>query len=241
MSPTIVISIISALISIGAVTLSIIALWKTHFAKSNFIPVVGNLGLRIYPIKNENSRWFIPSFDVPVSIVNQGARPGRVLGLRLLVRFPDLPIPDNRECFYPRCEVEASKICRERFEWMHDASVAEWMPFVVLPKETVTKHLVFESRWDEPVIQKRITCTMQVYGDVEQAWKDIATWDVSLTASVWGELTNRGTSFSHTPDGAVHHSEEIHPPDLHKYTGSKDPIPEKGFGASSSYLDYPDE
>jgi hypothetical protein len=141
MSSTLIISLISALISVGAVVLSVITLWKTHFVKANFITGVGELGLRIYPIKNENRRWFIPSFDVPISIVNEGARPGRVLGLRLLVRFPNLPIPDNREPFYPRCEVDASEICRERFKWIKGPSVADWMPFVVLPKETVTSIL----------------------------------------------------------------------------------------------------
>jgi hypothetical protein len=82
---------------------------------------------------------------------------------------------------------------------------------------------------------------MQIYSDADQVWNDIATWNVSLTARVWSELTNRGTSFSHTPEGAVHQHEAVHPPDLHKYTGSKEPIPEKGLGASPSYLDYPKE
>jgi hypothetical protein len=240
MQQTMWIPITSAIISVIAVTLSLIALWKTHFAKSRFIPMVGNLRLRIYPIKNEDRRWYIPSFDVPVSITNEGARPGKILGIRLLIKFPDLPIPDNKECFNPKWEVDGKQICRERFKWINEATVADWMPFVVLPKETVTKHLVFESSsWTEPVIQNRVTCIMEIRTDTDQTWKEIAKWDASLTAKVWGELTHRGTSFCYIPDGAINQLAEIHPIDLHKYTGSKEPIPEEGLGAAPSYLDFP--
>ena len=235
------IPIASAIISVIAVVLSLIALWKTHFAKSKFIPIVGTLRLRIYPIKNERERWFIPSFDIPVSLTNEGARPGKILGLRLSIKFPDLPIPDSREYFYPKWEVDAKQICRERFEWINEATIGDWMPFVVLPKETVTKHLVFESKWFDPVIQNEVTCAMEIYTDVDPTWKDIAKWYVRLSARDWGELTNNGTSFGYSPDGAIDMLEKIHPLDLHKYTGSKEPIPEKGFGVAPSYLDYPDK
>lgn len=32
--------------------------------------------------------------------------------------------------------------------------LGDWMPFAVVPKTTVTKQFVFESRWDEPVVQE---------------------------------------------------------------------------------------
>ena len=216
-----------------------IALWKTHFAKAKFIVIAGTLRLRVYPIKNEGRRWFIASFDAPVSITNEGARPGKILGLRLVLRFSELPIPDNREYFYAKWEVEGSKISRERFTWIDEGKVAHWMPFVVLPKDTVTKHLVFESTWDEPVIQNRIDCSMEIYSDLDRTWQELAQWDVVLSPTVWGELTNRGSAFSYETE-VLHREDRIQPPDLHKFTGSKEPIPELGLGAAPSYLDYPD-
>ena len=233
------IPITSGTISVIAATLALIALWKTHFANAKFIVIVGTLRLYVYPIKNEGKRWFIASFDAPVSFTNEGARPGKILGLRLLLRFPELPIPDNYECFYAKWEVDANKISRERFTWVKDGRTAHWMPVVVLAKETVTKHFVFETTWDKPVIQKRIDCSMQMYSDVDRTWQELAQWDVSLTPRVWGEFTNVGTSFSYSTE-VLEREPRIQPPDLHKYTGSKEPIPESGLGAAPSYLDYPD-
>jgi len=244
MQPSLLVSIISAVISVAAVTISLIALWKTHFAKFRPICTIGDLCLRIYPIRSERENWFIPSLDVPVSIANEGARPGKVLGLRISVSFPNLPIPGNREIFYPIWEVAPEKfrrIGRNRFQWIDEATLGEWMPFVVLPKTTVTKHLVFESRWTDPVIQNEVSFSMEIYTESHRKWTEIGKWQSCLSPAAWSELTIHGTSIGTHPIGAIEMEEQLHPPDLHKYTGTKEPIPEGGFGAGLSYLDYPDD
>ena len=242
MQQNLMIPIVSAVISVIAVTLSLITLWKTQLSKFKTISIVGDLGLRIYPIRGEEGRWFIPSFDVPISITNEGARPGKILGLRLKVSFPDLPIPDNKECFYPKWEVDGNRIGHDRFRWISEATVADWMPFVVLPKVTVTKHLVFESHWNDPVIQKRVNCVMEMYTDIKQEWAEVAMWELRLSSNMWSELVNKGSSFTFHPEGVLKKMEDkIHPPDLHKYTGTKEPIPDDGLGAGTTYLDYADD
>ncbi len=85
-------SLIISIISIAIATLSAIftgvALWKNNFSKFKPITLVGDLNLRIYPIKSDDEKWFIPSLDVPINIANEAARPGKILRVRIVVNFP---------------------------------------------------------------------------------------------------------------------------------------------------------
>jgi hypothetical protein len=74
---------VSLAISIAAFILSSVALWQTHFAKFKLVNTVGNLQIRIYPLKHKKEKWYLPTIDVPVSLTNEGARVGKVLGLRI--------------------------------------------------------------------------------------------------------------------------------------------------------------
>lgn len=236
------IALFSTIIALGALGVSLSSLWKTHFSKFNPIAAVGRLCQRIYPIRSEKDRWYIASFDIPITVTNEGARPGNVKDLRLSLHFPSLPIPGNKELIRPKFEIEPSdarKIGRERFKWIEEIVIGEWMPFTVLPKQSVTKHLLFETRWEEPVIQERIVATLELMSDSSEEWKHVGTWEFSLNARIWAELANRGTSCSVDHRGSPQYYETCEPPDLHKYTGSKKEIPEEGFGAHPSYLDFP--
>ena len=174
--------------------------------------------------------------------MNEGARSGKVIGLRIRTRYPNLPISNNYEIFHPLCEVDYKvfePIINQRFEWIDKAVLGEWSSFVVLPKETVTKHLVFETRWDEPVIQENVVFELEMLTDVSKKWRKLAEWKFHLSPAVWSELTEVGASFTcFEKDSALFYKDSINPPDLHKYTGTKDPIPKGGFGAKPSYLDY---
>lgn len=232
----------SLLISISAFVISLLALWKTHFSPFSALPVAGRLMIRIYPIKSGNERWFIASLNVPVSVTNQGARPGVIDGLRLRLHFPKLPIPGNCEFIRPTFEIapEDSKlISKNRFEWIDKIVVADWMPFTVLPKATVTKHFVFESRWENPVIQEIVDCTLEVRSD-SGSWEEVTSWRLSLIEEMWSELVDVGAAFTVHPNKADSVLNDCVPADLHKYTGSKAQITKGGLGeAHDSYLDYP--
>jgi len=150
-----VIAALSIIVSTVALTVSAVALWQTHFSPFSPLVVGEQLTLSIYPIRSGSDRWFIVSLVAPISITNEGARPGVISGLRLRLHYPNLPIPDNREFIYPVFEIkgeEVNKSSRDRFEWI-DKNTSHWMPFTILPKATATKHLVFERRWEKPVVQ----------------------------------------------------------------------------------------
>jgi hypothetical protein len=233
-------AVASLLISITALVISLLAVWKTHFAPFSALAVAGRLRFRIYPIKNGDERWFIPSLDVPVSVTNEGARPGVVKGLRLRLCFPGIPIPGNHESITASFEIapENSKhIDEDRFQWIDKIVVGAWMPFTVLPKATVTKHFVFEARWEDPVIQETVTCTLEV--SESGIWRKVVSWRLVLDATIWSELADNGGAISYIPDGDVSAQSTCVPADLHKYTGTKTPIPKGGLSGAPSYLDFP--
>ena len=243
MNTAIIISIISALFAAIAAIISVIALWQTHFAPFRVLTASGDLSFSIYPIKSEDQGWFIPSFLVPILLTNTGARPGQVEGLRIKVSYPDLPIPDNQELFEPNFEIHPQRvgeIDRERFSWIETATIGRWMPFIILPKQTVTKVLIFETRWDEPVIQNNIHAALEIYTGAIQKWNPIANWDLVLSAEVWTALVNAETPLLFPERNARDaHSHSLVPPDLHKYTRMKDPLPQGKIELPRSYLGFP--
>ena len=231
-------------ISFLALVISIIALWKTSFSKFNPLFTAGELKFRIYPIRNGKEKWFVPSIDLPISVANDGARPGLVLDSRIIIKFPQVQIKDNYEIFPVLWEVDGMKFRqadqKNRFKWIDEVVSSDWMPFIVLPKETKTKHLIFETRWNEPVIQDEILFVAEILTDSSKKWKKIAEWRFNLNKYFWSELTERGTAMgafkTDKPDRINLNSNSK---DLRKYTGPKEEIPSGGFKAKPSYLDFP--
>lgn len=230
------------LISLLALLVSAIALWKTTFSKFNSIFSVGDLRLHIYPIRNGKEKWFIASVDLPLSVANDGAKPGRISDMHIHVYYPKLPIPNHWEIFSPKWDIDTTKFRKseDRFRWIDNAVLSDWMPFIVLSKQTISKHLIFETRWDKPVIQEKVTFTLEVKTDVDKEWKKIDSWNLSLTKEIWSELTEIGTSIGTASNKNLVVTENLlSPKDLHKYTGTDESIPHGGFKAKPSYMNYP--
>lgn len=193
------ISLGAATFSLIAIIVSGIALWKTHFVKFSPILSVGSCRLRIYPIKNEDKRWFISSFDIPLSFTNQGAQAGRIEDIRIKVTFPELPIPNHYEMFYPKWDVNGNELSKNRFTWIDNSVKENWMSFIILPKETKNKHLVFESRWDEPVIQDIVECQLEIKCDNKKDWSKVTKWKLRITKGVWYDMAEKGVSYGTSP------------------------------------------
>lgn len=229
----------AALISLIALGTSITAIWKTHFAKFSPLVTFGYCTFRIYPIKNGEERWYIPSFDIPISVTNKGAQIGKVEDLRLRMTFPKLSIADHYEYFSAKWVVKPNQISDKRFTWINEPDTENWMPMILLPKETKTTHIVFESfRWDEPVIQEELKCTLEIKTDKSKGYKPIDTWKYRLTARDWYELAENGRAHLSSSDSTREKEEYMKPKDLHKYTGTKEEIKKPERDSSPSYLDY---
>lgn len=219
------------------------SLWRTHFSPMRLLIASGPLDLRITPFRSGKSRWFVADGIADFTFTNAGARPGVIRSMRLRVEYPTLPIPRAREYFELDSEVDSrefDKHANNRLEWKETASIGEGAPFILLPKESQAKRLVFWGRWENPVIQPLIVFTLEVYSEHSKKWKAYDTWKHVLHEPVWVRLANERGCMSAFPDNRPSLDSEVNPPDLHKYTGTKDDLTKIKIALEPSYLDYPD-
>lgn len=232
------IGIISLCISTIAISVSILTIWKTQYTRFRPIINVGNCKLSIYPFKSDKEEWFISSLDIPISITNKGAQIGIINGLRIKVSYPEIPIKNNYEIFDSKWIVDGRKISKNRLDWVKQAVVEEWIPILILPKETKTKHIVFETRWNSPVIQKKIICTLEFKSDKKDVWQKVIDWNHYLSKENWVDLTQNGRSYISFPNIKNFNDVKCYPNDLHKYTGIEDDISDVKVDFAPSYLNY---
>lgn len=235
---------IIAIVSSLALAISLTTLWQSHLSKFRPVTAAGPLTLRICRIESTAGKtWYIPQVDCRFSITNSGARVGKLLGMRMLVHYPGLPIPDAREYFLPHSEVDPAAFkehAGNRFAWINKASLGEAAPFVILPRASASKHVVFDTRWDDPVIQDEIQFTLEILTDRNAEWVTVERWKHRLDGSTWSELTEVGTSVRVEPASVGDKdSHTTIPANLHEFTRGKRSIPKGGFGAHASHLVVP--
>ncbi len=191
-------SITSIGISLAALILSSIALWQTHFAKFKIVCAVGSLQYRNYPFQDDKGNRYVPSVDISMAVTNVGARIGKIIGLRIRVRYQDLKNRNNFEFLSPQWEVDYKKyfpISNKRFEWIDSAILGDWMPFIVLPKQTVTKHLVFEAEWNEPVLHDNVIFELEILTSNSRKWQKAAQWNAFLSYGMLDENIDSVSTF----------------------------------------------
>ena len=236
------ISLGAILVSTIALTVSIIAIWNTHFKQFTPLITTGFCKFRIYPIKSGKEKWFIPSFDIPISITNKGAQVGKIENFRIRLTFPELPIKNHYENFNAKWVVDGKDLTKHRFDWIDKNVIGYWMPILVLPKETKSTHLVLESfRWEDPVIQSKLICTLEYKAENKTDYEKVDSWTFRLDAKSWVDMVESGRGRIASSEKNNHEKDYIMPKDLHKYTGTKEEIPNKIKKSEPSYLNYKEE
>jgi len=212
-------SIASLAIALVAVLISLVSLYRSHLAPFAVVTVVGDLRLSVDSIKYGKRSWYIASVDMPIQVVNSGARIGRILKYRLKVSYPSLHIDNAYEIFEPVWVVDRRLFAAsaDRSEWLKNAVVGDWAPFSILPKDSVEQHIVFEQRWDYPVVTKEIAFTLQQAHDGRTGWVDVGSWKLfEIDAEMFAQLAH-GASYSTSPDGVPDYDDlQINPVDLHR-------------------------
>jgi hypothetical protein len=197
------VSWVPIVVSIFALAISLFSLWRTFLAPFNLNITIGSPTFRLYEIEPETSGvdkiWWIPSVDIPVSFVNSGAKPGKIFDARLIFRSKEVQ-KLTEEFFYPVWIVEYPKFSpcgSDRFRWIKEAIESEWYPLVLLPNQTVAKHLVLESpRWDH-LLPGNFEIDFDIYSDYKSKWLTYQTFELRMDDWTLKEL-EKGCSFSLT-------------------------------------------
>ncbi len=190
--------LLSLPISLIAVVISFVNLWNTHYSKFTPLVTCGRLVSFASQLSAEEETWLIISFDLPISITNNSnARAGQVIGLRLVLSFPDSKYKDWKEYISPVFEInpKQSETHRKfRFNWLNEVVIGYWAPITILPKQSVYKHFLFEKRWNKPIVQNKVNCDLEVLVKGETKWKKVESWNGRLRKIEWLFMLGNYTS-----------------------------------------------
>lgn len=54
---------------------------------------------------------------------------------------------------------------------------------------------VFQSRWEEAIIQDNVIFELEIYTNIKKKWQRIAKWDATLSSEVWNSKIDDISSF----------------------------------------------
>jgi hypothetical protein len=206
-------------VSGAALLVASVSLWRSQLAPMRLLFAPGPITLRIAQFGSDTKTWFVADAAVDITFTNVGAKPGTVRDLRLRIDYPGLSIPSAHEYFELTAEVDPSEFSKSpnRPAWLRSARVSAGAPFILLPKESQAKRLIFMIRWDKPIDQTFIHFWLEAFTDRSKEWVTHCSWRLRLRSDIWQHLT-RGGAVSQYPDGYPRRHKVCHPANLHEYT-----------------------
>ena len=205
----------------AALALSIVALlvsawtfWAEHLAPFKLATLASRPTFHAYASTSRHTatgpgvRW-IPSFDLGLTVWNEGQRTGLITNVRLLTRFI---WPDAKE----DCSVEAQWIvdypkfttARDRFAMFDSAVLDNWYGLALRGGESQRLHLVLECPlmvWDTKRPTFAIECDLQVMSTAKPGWTHVdrfrafGVFDGVFKGDSFG-LSRDGEKFGPVPD-----------------------------------------
>ena len=144
--------------------------------------------------------WHIPSIDLPFNFVNLGARPGRILDIKLLCyKLEDRNFKKPKfdfKALWCVNTIEFNKKHSNRFEWISNAVESDWLPFFILNGQPVNKHVILETpgRWDEFPNDDYIA-KLLIKSDEQREWKEVQKFRLELKERWVSDEMKNGSSF----------------------------------------------
>jgi hypothetical protein len=208
------------------------------------VTAVSSVHLRIYPLQGDEGTRYMPHLSCSIAFNNVGSQAGRVLASRIVLYYPEVPVPDAKEVFRVYAEANSSTNLpgpENLWTWLEESAIGRGEPFVLSPKESVEKHFIYSGSWKSPVVQSKVRADLEVFADTKKKWMVIETWNLVLLPIIWSELINNRTSITYAASGHPDIHEGSIPEDLHTYTSPKEALPSKGLGWGPTNIKYPNE
>lgn len=233
-------SFIALGISSGAFIISFASLWRAYYKRFKPLIIAGPLSMRIIRVKAGNKKCFHAVLQCKIDITNSGAKTGIIRDFRIRAAYPYLGIRKAHEDFSWIAEIDPVKfnsVLPDYFKALDDALIAEDGPFIVQPKQTITKNMFFSISWYEPVIQS-IEFRLDAVIDKKRRWKTYEEWFFPISVSDWRDMVEDENINILNPGSHKPISNLPVPEDLHDYTKSKEKIPYNGFGKNPKFSEH---
>jgi len=193
-------------ISICALVISIATAWRAHLGPPRMRVVVGSGILWMERIEQLDDSWLLPHITVPITVINLGARNGYAFDIRLVARYPNNPASDAWEVLHLLHETDPSE---------SGDDLGPGVPVAVGPREAVTKHLIFMTRWDYEIEESDAEVDVQVKFGEHRDWRTCKTFPLPpMTRDFWGTVL-RGDRYVLSADSNGSGAFERRPVDLH--------------------------
>lgn len=183
-------------LSILALLISGATLWATHLKPFSLRILSTSPAFQLWEIPptvsgtTSGATWWIPSFDMSLSLYNTGARPGVVSQIEAVAELRDMTSTQVHR--FPAKWVLRPEQGgrRDRIKWITAAVERDWYPLLIRGGSENHLHLVLESfRWDNK-FQASGNVTIEVTAEGKKT--SIGPYELKLTRAMFG-------------DGSAHH------------------------------------
>ena len=166
-----------------ATIMSGITLWRTHLAPFRPVFLFDELQMGASWRASGGDTWVSPYWQVNMTIVNSGGQIGQVLGVRIVLHHTKHP-------------AQATEVIPlvNGYDPAKHADIeghAERVPYVILPKQTVTKTLRFTKRWEFEIDLEGAIFELQILDNVKKGWVTVEEW--RSEGKIWWEVFDDGS------------------------------------------------
>jgi hypothetical protein len=135
----------------------------------------------------DNKTWWIPSFNVGLSLYNLGKLSGEIIDIRITAELKSNR-SNQKFVFYPKWVVNYSifqKHNTERFTWINEAVISNWSPILLFGGKDTKVHLILEGdRWDNH-IEGKLSFTLEYITSKNSEWKQISDFELFITKDMF--------------------------------------------------------
>ena len=186
---------LALLVSGASLLIALATFWFTHLRPFKLSISTSSPRLSMYTISpqvsgdSENRTWWIPSFDVGVSVFNNGKMKGDFNDIRIVGSIQNHR-SEKKMYFYPKWVVDFSKFNQfhtERFEWLSNSIVRDWYPFRIGSEQEVSMHLILEGdRLDHKEVG-RFNFELQVSTSESNGWQTLEGFELLFSEDMYDE------------------------------------------------------
>ena len=188
------IPLISVVLSISALIVSLVSLWKTSLTPFKVKVCYSDLTFCLYKITPKMSGgkkiWWIPSIDIGFSFHNLGKSSGEVTDIRVVGNLKSKD--GERKCiFYAKWIVDYGKFRQnraDRFEWISSAIDRKWFPLILAGDEQKSLYIIFEGgRWDKKYTGE-LSLSLEVFSSEKERWVECDKYELLITDGMYEEF-----------------------------------------------------
>lgn len=177
------------IISLVALVVSCVSLWLLHLSPFKINISFDAPTLSLYTITPDISgddngqTWWIPSFDIGITISNIGSRQGYVHDIRIVASIISQRA-EKKFYFYPKWIVDYSifnQCHTERFKWLKKAIIRGWYPMHLSSKNEIEYHLILEGERLDHKESGMLKFELQIASSEKKGWQIIEDFELFIS------------------------------------------------------------